>query len=314
MKKFALSLVFLTSFSLVCCKISHPTVSSVTTATLDKMIEGWCSNHCDYPKSLDEFLSIYDDTDSWEETPMRDSIEATLSFLNKEKEHIVWRFNHPTVTSMDLIVVYYHDTIYRKTGEWYFPGLDISLRDYNRYFFKFPSSIEELVMYDSLAGKDHDGFYQCCDETFDYLLQNKNNIDWQVEDEAKILILSGNDTIAYQLGYYPQVLYCDDSVVSNKSIFRYFDSNGYYAYSEKVEKALKTGLSELRNKYSIPPFEPSFWYIMVYTKENGLRPFCDNDDLSVNTEWFHDVESFMYEFCDEYSLGKVIFVSPSYQE
>ena len=314
MKKFALSIIFFTSFSLVCCKVSHPPVSSVTTATIDKMIEGWCSNLCDYPKSLEEFVSIYEDSDSWKETPMKDSVETTLSFLKKERNHIIWCFDHPTVTSMDLTVVYYNDTIYQKAGEWLFPGLDVSLLDYNKYYFEFPSSVEKLIAYDSLAKKDHDGFYQCCDVTFDYLLRNKDNLDWQVIDEERILIMSGNDTIAYQLGYYPQVFYCDDSAVSNKTIFRFFDNNGNYAHSKNVEKALKIGLSGLRKNYSITPFEQALWHIMVYTNENGLQPFCENDDLSLNTEWFHDVEDFMYKFCDEYSLGKVIFVSPSYQK
>lgn len=312
MNKIIIPLAFFFCLCLACCRNSHSTASSATKVTLEKMIESWCNTCCDYPKSLEEFISINEDFDGWKELPMKDSVKATLCFLNNEKKHITWRFSHPTVTSMNLTIFFYDDTIYRKAGAWFFPGLDASLMDYNKYYFEFPSSIEDLIVYDSLAGKDRYGFYQCCDETFSYLLENKNKIDWQVTDEATILIMSGRDTIAYQLGCSPQALYCGDSIVAGRSLFRFFDNHGYYAHSENVEKALKVGLSELRNNYSNTSIGQTKWHTLVYTKENGLQLFCQNDDLSLNTQWFHEIEEFMYCFCKENELGKVIFVSPSY--
>lgn len=313
MNKFVLLIVFIICITLTCCKSSSLHVSLSTRVTLEKMIGSWNNTLCDYPKTLDEFISVNEAYDNWKELPIKDSVEATLSFLKKEKEHIIWRFSHPSVTSMDLTIIHYNDTIYRKAGEWLFPGLDVSLIDYNKYYFEFPSSVEKLIAYDSLAKKDHDGFYQCCDKTLEYIMQNKSDINWKIIDEAKILIMSGEDTITYQLGCYPQVLLCDESVVCGSPIFRFFDINGNYAYSEDVERALKIGLSALRYNYAVLPPEQTIWHIMVYTNEDGLQPYCRNDDLSIETKWFVEVEDFMCNFCKEHVLGKVIFMSPSYK-
>ena len=95
-------LVFTICFAFSCCKVTHAPVSSITKGTLDKAIEGWCSNLCDYPKSLDEFVSYAEEHDSWKKRTIKDSLQTTLSFLKEEEEHIVWQFNHPTVTTMSL--------------------------------------------------------------------------------------------------------------------------------------------------------------------------------------------------------------------
>lgn len=291
-----------------CCSVSHSSVSPTTKATLNIMLEGWYNNLCNYPKSLDEFVAYAEEHDSWKYEPIKDSLQTTLSFLKEEKKHIVWLFNYPTVTTMNLTILYYDDTIYRKNDQLLFPGLDVSLYSYNWYHLEYPDSIEELIAYDSLSHCLHEGFFQCCDETFEYLLKNKDKIDWK-KREGELLVLSGNDTITFQ-GYDSRIQYCDDSIISNKMVFRFFDRFGRYAHTEELEKTLKTRLTQLRENYADTSFEKKEWHIIEYTPESGLRPFCHSDNIQLNTTWFYDIEDLMYVFCCEHDLGRVIFVSP----
>lgn len=310
MKKLLILLIFLSGCVICCCKDNHTPVDSLIKATLNNVIENWSNNLCDYPKSLDEFVMYAEKHDNWKNQPIKDSLQSTLTFLTEEKKHITWNFSYPTVTTMDLTILYYNDTIYRKSDKLLFPGLEVSLYSYNWYHLEYPDSIEELIAYDSLSHCLHQGFFQCCDVTFDYLLKNKDKMVWR-KGEGNILIMAGNDTIAYQ-GDDPQIQYCDDSVISNKNIFRFFDKKGRYAYSEELEKNVKTGLIQLRAKYINAPQEIIKWHVFEYTLESGLRPFCKNDDIKMDTDWFKSIEDYMYIFCCENDLSRVVFIAASY--
>lgn len=312
MRKMLYLLYITICIALSCCKVTHAPVSSITKGTLDKAIEGWCSNLCDYPKSLDEFVSYAEEHDSWKKRTIKDSLQTTLSFLKEEEEHIVWQFNHPTVTTMSLTILYYDDTIFRKTDKLSFSGLDVSLYSYNWYHLEYPNSIEELIAYDSLSHCQHQGFYRCCDATFDYLLKNKEKVKWRKGD-GDILVCSGNDTIAFQ-GDDPRIAYCDEFTISNKVIFRFFDTSGRYAHSEELERALKAGLKQLQEKHFPTQDEQTVWHILVYTSKNGLQLFCNNGDIRLDTEWYEEVEAFLCQFCSEYGLGKVVFAVPEYNK
>jgi len=293
------------------CRDSYISVSPLIKATLNKAIESWNSNLCDYPKSLDEFVSFAEEHDDWKMETIKDSLQSTLMFLKKEKRNIVWDHSYPTVTKVNLVILYYGDTICRLNEQLYFPGLDVSLYSYNWYHLEYPDSIEELIVYDSLSHCLHQGLFQCCDVTFDYLLKNKDKIVWRKGD-GDILIMAGDDTITFQ-GDDSQIQYCDDSVFSNKTVFRFFDVSGKYAYSEELEKNLKTRLTILREKYINASQEETNWHILEYYPEIGLRPFCKNDDIQLDTKWFHDIETLLCQFCSDYSLGKVVFVVPRIQ-
>ena len=310
MKKTTSFLIFSILLAISCSHSTHPHISPLIQCTLDKMIKECCIVSCEYPKTLAEFVSVSKEIDIWENTCVKDSVETTLAFLEAEKEHIEWKFSHPTLTTMDLTILYYDDTIYRKTEQLWFKGIDVALYSYNCYYLEYPASIEELIEFDSLSGCLHQGFYQCCDETFAFLLKNKDKISWEKGD-GEILITLGEDTIDYQ-SYDSQVKYCDEFIAPKNKVFSFFDTMGRYAYSEETEKALKTGLTELSKNYVIDSFDQYPWHVVVFTQENGLQLFCNNDELSLETSWFHEVNDLLLDFCSKYGLGKVIFVSPSY--
>ena len=309
MRKSIVLLVFSCCFVYSGCEVSHSPANPIIKSTLNKVIEGWCSNLCDYPKSLDEFVSYAEEYDSWKNQPIKDSLQSTLTFLKEEKEHITWQFIHPTVTTINLTILYYDDTIYRKSDKLPFSGLDVSLYSYNYYHLEYPSSIEELIAYDSLSKCLHQGFYQCCDVTFDYLLKNKDKVEWRKGD-GEILIMAGNDTIAFQ-GDDSQIQYCDEFITSNRNVFRFFDTSGRYAHSEDLERALKIGLKQLQENHSIAIDGQSVWHILEYTPKSGLQPFCNNDNIQLDIKWFHNLEDYMYEFCYEHNLGRVLFTTQS---
>lgn len=309
MKKNTFTTIFAIILVFFGCKSTHQPMNPAILAILEKMVDGWETMYCDYPKSVQEILNEFEENDEWRESPAKDSIENALKFLREENQHIDWLFTHPSLITMDLTVLFHGDTIYRNAGKFSFPGLDVSLYSYNWYYLEYPDSIEQLIVYDSLSNCLHQGFYRCSFETLHYLLANKDKIVWNKE-YGDIFIIAGNDTIAAQ-GYDSRIRYCDELMASNKNICRIFDKKGRYAYSEEIEKEIRHGLDEMKAKghYELP--SQASLHLLVFVPCDGLRLFCDDEDISLNSAWFHELENYLEGFCVEHGIGKLIFASPS---
>jgi hypothetical protein len=69
----------------------------------------------------------------------------------------------------------------------------------------------------------------------------------------------------------------------------------------------KYGIKVLASYYSPVEEKELDIIIMVYTTEEGLRPFCCNDSIPVNSRWFTTLEKYVEAFSKENGLGKIVF-------
>lgn len=181
--------------------------------------------------------------------------------------------------------------------------LFLLLSAYHHYYWDYPPTIEDLVVFDSLSntGLESERFRS----TIDFLRNNNKKIGW-ISTDYDITVLLDNDTLVYYPGGDSHSI-CYSQYQSEKYLFRFFDYNYHYAYSEETEKMFKYGLKVLALNFSPIEGEKTNLHIMVYTQKDGLQSFCDNDDSSIDSTWFSLVEKYVDVFSKHYNLGKIIF-------
>lgn len=180
--------------------------------------------------------------------------------------------------------------------------LFLLLSAYHHYYLEYPPTIEDLVVFDSLSntGLKSNRFRN----TVDFLRNNNEKIGW-ITTDYDITVLFDNDTLIYYPAGDSQSI-CYSQCQSEKLLFRFFDSNNYYAYSEDIEKKFKYGIKALASNYSLIEEKEFDIIIMVYDTKEGLRPFCNNS-FPMNSMWFTTLEEYVEAFSKEYGLGKIVF-------
>ena len=156
---------------------------------IDEMIDGYCNQYCNYPESLDGLIAYVEENEpSWSQTEIAKETESAIGFFKKNKSGISLTYSHPTVTKMDLLIMYQDDTLYHKQGEWNFPYIDDVIRSYSRACLKLPESLEDLVRYDSIMSFAAEYVPECWTVTKNYLIENRSKISWsssELEKEIK---------------------------------------------------------------------------------------------------------------------------------
>ncbi len=274
---------------------------------ISKLIEQYYYWGCDYPKSVDDLIDFYE-----ESIPIRvdsltkDSIASLLSFLKDNKKEFVFRYSHPTLLTIDYLVTYKIDTIYFYQGNYGFPGLDLLIHDYYSYYFQSPSSLQDLLSFESLKyNGNYDGLYHCLNGTVMFISSNQDQIEW-CSDGNKLLITSKTDTIAYCSGYNMDFI-CNTDMAAERFLFRFYGIENQYVYSKEIECYFKEGIHSLSKNYPETKIDNLNIHLLIFTPEEGLQVFCSNDNLLLNTDWFIDVEKYCNVFCCEHSLGKIVF-------
>lgn len=181
--------------------------------------------------------------------------------------------------------------------------LFLLLSAYHHYYLDYPLTIEDLVVFDSLSntGLESNRFRN----TIELLRDNNKKIGW-ITTDYDITVRIDSDTLVYYSGGDSQSI-CYSQYQSEKSLFRFFDKNKYYAYSEEIEKMFKQGIKVLASNYSHNEEKELDFFIMVYSPEEGLQPYCCNDSIPMDSKWFTMVENYVKTFSEEYGLGKIVF-------
>lgn len=209
-------------------------------------------------------------------------------------------FPYSSICLYDKPIKEIEDLYYISTNRNNF-DLFLLLSAYHHYHVDYPSTIQDLIIFDSLSntGQESSRYHN----VITFLQKNKEKITWTATD-YDIIVLMNNDTLIYYPGGDSHSI-CYSQYPSEKYIFRFFDHHHHYAYSEETEKMFKYGLKMISMNFS--PIEGGGLHIMVYTQKDGLRSFCDNDDSPIDSTWFSSVEKYVDAFSKQHNLGKVIF-------
>lgn len=311
MKTQLVKLIILASLFLTACKPQkniEPYIGEYT----ELMADGYTNYYCDYPKTLDELISHFQNTkDKWIDYPIADTVQSVLSFLEKEKDDIIWQYSHPTFVTLTIGAMYKYDTLFYKTTKWYYPYIDCAISSYIKYHLDYPKSLDDLLLFDSIVhGKSEDDVHDCWDVTRKYYWDNRDELEWVVKN-GFLLIMACQDTIAYSAGISSYIR-CNDYLYRNRVIV-FTDIHGKFDYSDETRKSFLQGLKSVRKDFlSKNQCGQSYLYMVEYRRGVGLSRFCENEEFSLDTKWFKEIGEYVSQFAQEYELEKILFYTPAY--
>lgn len=316
MKTKLTKLIIIASLFLTACKPQYH-VEPYIGEYLGIMSDGYCNNHCDYPKTPDEFVAhYYEIMDLWKDDSICDTIQTVLSFLEQEKKNVKWLYSHPTLETANVGAIYKGDTLFYKTwiSEFSYVFLHHALLRYIKYHMEYPVSLEDFLYFDSIFYcKPQEDFiytHQVWLATREYLWDNKDKIDWVADDDIFVVKID-QDTIFGLIGD------ASDSRCSYvdkiRDLTAFSDFQGKYDYREETRCAFMTNLKsfyvDFMNKNHC---EGSKLYVIEYRSEVGLKHVCENDDFPLDTEWFKELEKHVSQFAQEHGFERILFYTPAY--
>lgn len=293
------------------CK-TQPAVIDEMRQNITVIIDGYCNRYCDYPETIEDLIAYVEENRTfWSQTKIAKETELTISFFQKNKDEILLNFSHPTVTEMDLLIMYHDDTLYHRQGKWEFPYFDDIIRSYSKAYLKLPASLDDLLCYDSIVCSSSDEYVPACwTVTKNYLVRNCSKFNWKCEGDT-LLIMASDDTITYHVESYSQ-FGCNSYLANEKFVFRFFDVNDNMLVCNELDKKFKQQLNLLRQKNSIDTVQTVEVHILQFSINDGLSVFCKDDAISLESEWFREVANVSQCFAKEQGLSKIIFPVPAY--
>lgn len=269
------------------------------------MIDDYFYHYGECPYSLDNLLVFYDG---------KDSVNATIAYLTERKHYINWKLYHKSILEEELLIEEVGDTLLWFSGEKHLSYLDDLINGYEKDYLEYPASLEDLIDYDQATrGKKEASFDRCIGGTLVYLEKFRDQLTWHRNDSL-FLLMAGSDTISCRIGPSCGVSICESDNWRDKNVFLFYNKERIIVFDEDLLAKFKSGLQEIRKSYKEDQFELSDWHILKYTTNEGIVLFCKDDPLSLDTEWFKDLGSYLRQFTKEHELGKVIFVSAPYRK
>jgi hypothetical protein len=279
--------------------------NQINTLELSSMIDGYYNQYGEYPSSLDTFLSYFSDLDS---------INPTIMHLQTKQQNINWTLINKSVLEEELLVEEKGDTIFWFYGKKHLSYLDDLINGYEKDYLEYPASLEDLIDYDQATkGKKEESFDRCIVGTLMYLDKFSNQLTWH-RDDSSFFLMAGSDTISCRIGPSYGVSICESDNWRDKNMFLFYNKERMIVFDENLLTKFKLGLQEIRKSYKEDQFDLSDWHFLQFTSNEGLKLFCKDDPLSLDTEWFKDVSDYLRQFTTEHELGKVIFVSAPYRK
>lgn len=282
----------------------------------------------EYPSSTNEMISFIKDTEShWSAMACSDSVETTLSYLEKEKDRVLWDYETPEIDSMRLLVLNEIDTIFydtriRNATDVCWHGL---ISGFTFSYFRYPLTLQELIEYsgvekllDSATKYAYDNQFDDWDFLTAWILRKLRDLakesNW-VGNDTILLVTKDNDTIIHCSGNTP--LCWGEDFNHDIVMFwaRFYDSEGKVIWGrEDLDLKWKR-----RTVWGIKPVYPVLeeedyyanWHYFEYTKEKGLTTYCENDTVDMNTPYFKDLEDRIKRFAEEKKFGRIIFAAPT---
>ena len=224
----------------------------------------------------------------------------------------MWSLSNTSIVQEELTIKIKGKVLFHHFGNKHFSFLDDLIDSYERHYLEYPGSLNDLINYDrATKGTKEELFDRCITHTLEYIEKVDNQINWTSNDTL-FLMISDCDTIDYRIGPSLRNSICSSNYWREKLVYLFYDEDIVYLPNEELENFFKWGLKEICNNYKVEQVEMSKYHLLRYEPEDGLKLLCKNDSIALDTEWFHDIEGYLYAFCSEHGLGRVVFASPSY--
>lgn len=309
MRNKAFSIIILCASLLLSSCINNRSVTKASHVALERMIDGYTRHYYEQPSSLEELISFCEENrNMWHGEPYAEDMEATLTYLYQNKGQILFFQDYDDFNNENLLVLYQDDTLLFRIDKCSFSCISNMVYGYSKSYLEYPASIQELAIYDSITKvRQEPDYKRCCDAGVRKLKKFHDKINWYRKGK-ELLIMMSNDTIGYWGEYVP----CDISATDIHLMEpRFYKDNGIFVLTtEEMIKQFKKDIRQLGLKHNNANERGNNnWHILMFTKREGLHPFCENDDVKMETEWFQELNSYVERFAYEHDFGKIIFVS-----
>ncbi len=272
---------------------------------LSSMIDGYFYYYGEYPSSLNDFLTFYN---------TQDSVNTTITHLLERKKDISWELKNRSVLNEELLIKDRNDTLFWFSKKKHLSYLDDLINGYEKDYLDYPVSLKDLIDYEQATkGLKEESFDRCITATLKYLQQYSDQLTWQKSDSL-FLLTTGSDTISCRIGPSFGISICESDNWREKTVVLFYDKEKTVVFNKELEVSFKTGLQKIRSFYKNESFDKSDYHILQYTTSEGLQRYCNCDTLSLDTEWFTDIDAFLCMFSANFELDKIIFTSPPYRK
>lgn len=312
MKKLFCSLILLVLLS-CSCRINHPCLIDYK-SQLAAFVDSYQNEYCNYPSSVDEFVSFSERVLPYADSASMDSLSLALNTMKEWREHVTWITVDDNYNDRGLLVLFETDTIiYKKTSA--FPTLHKLIDAYRYYNFEYPDSYDVFRKCFLAMAKDESVWStKVCDSMTMFDLERSQllgNLLW-ILDEDGLLIMNDNDT----LGYWQEYSYCSFSSFDIRGFeSRFIDSDGVGFISTTLNDELKRGIRNLRSSYR-KTLDGGIdgWHLLTYTPSNGIKALCKDDEIVIDSEWFYDLERFLKSFATNNKIEKIVFTAAAMEK
>ena len=181
-----------------------------------------------------------------------------------------------------------------------YPYLGMLIEGYYDVYYEYPKTLDVFISDCEL--REWKEFHKIISKTIKRIKKEKRDIVWNLDSEKLIVINKKNDTIFE--GYISNP--CEKDFDFNSRILLY-NKDVRWINSEELGLEFWKGLKNVMDKVIEPEQKYGDLFLLKYTPETGLVPFCDNDSLE-DIKYYDTMNSFLENFVKEKHLGKVVFV------
>lgn len=307
MKKFLYVLLIFITCS---CSTSHYSIIEYKTY-IEAFVTAYQNENCYYPESIDDFILFSESVLPLADSASMDVLQMTLNEIKKQKNQIAWIVVDENLLYKELFVLYKNDTLAKKKFSA-FPTLHRLIDAYQYCYCQCPKSYKAFRKHYLAMVNEKDTWpTKKCDSITMLGLEKCQSIgmlSWSLDDDG-LSVSIGNDT----LGFWGNYSYCDYSILDAFEFqTRFFDNDSIGFTSEILEQQFKMGLRGLRSKFSTTVGGGADgWYLLKYSKKEGIVSFCEEDTIDLNTRWFFLLKQYVDCFSEDNGLNSIVFVTPA---
>lgn len=192
------------------------------------------------------------------------------------------------------------------------------------HYYRFPENVNEL--YSFLQNHyEYEDAKEYWDPSIRYMIKNEHNLN--VISEKGLFIIYNEDGMSYSkfdicdilTMHYPEKYYFDWGYVSKINLYDLKGRNikeiiGINS-ADSIADIFRKQKNELYNLENNPvvndfvKFDKWYRVLLQYDRSYGLETFCPQEPLVLSDyPFFIKIEELCRTFCEQYSLGKIIFV------
>ncbi len=195
----------------------------------------------------------------------------------------------------------------KNTDKYNYLGFGMLLEAYYRDYYEYPQNIDDFILYCSSIQE------QAFGKTIKKIEENRTSLNWILSDDKITIKLE--DSIIYEthLRCPCEELSYNLGVYLGKILF--FNIDGIPVYSEELEEEFKSETRAIKMHYSkiVAEENTTKYHILEFSIEKGLVPFCIDDNIPNELEYYVEIEKYLKEFTHKYKINKVVFITRTFK-